>query len=403
MDSAELKLVQKAINGDAKALDTLVSTYFKDILYLAISQSSIQDAEDIASKSVIKIYEKIGTLKNPEAFVKWMIRIVHNTTINHLKEVNRNLSYVPLDPETEADIVSEDKEFLPGEHINTKELQQTVFEEMKKLSQLEFSCLQYYYFGNLKRAEISEIEGLPPRSISNALNHGKVKLRKLLQKRLGDAVAFSVVPFAGTPILAEIFKMNQAETITTELSSEILQSTQKLVSSSNVTLAKGGVTLGKIISGVIIVATAIGGVFYTMGNQESLPTEEPLSKIVMTEEIELPQITETPEPASEMQINTLEDMIGEENAAKLNYWIESTVENEAAELFMQEIGAEQCDQASEYEYQYKMYKLIKQDKRLFIAVKQSESSGVCKVLYTFGQIEEPELEPWHVILLFDEV
>ena len=57
----------------------LYETVYKDLYRLAYYyMGNPQEAEDAVAESVLKAYEKFGTLRNKEAFKKWIFKILVN-------------------------------------------------------------------------------------------------------------------------------------------------------------------------------------------------------------------------------------------------------------------------------------------------------------------------------------
>jgi len=115
-----------------------------------------------------------------------------------------------------------------------------------------------------------------------------------------------------------------------------------------------------------------------------------------------PEASSTPtEPDSEpFIIITIEDMIGEEEASKLLTFETGPVDETAWLDFVARIGADIEGTAVEYDNEYTMYLLRKQDKQLILAERKNLDSGEIDVFYQFGIIEEPPMMI-EIILLFD--
>ena len=66
------ELVRKAQAGDSEAMNQLLKTAYKNILFQCQRiMNHPQDAEDMAQEVLLQIYESLGTLREPERFISW--------------------------------------------------------------------------------------------------------------------------------------------------------------------------------------------------------------------------------------------------------------------------------------------------------------------------------------------
>ena len=79
-------IINKAVNGDTKALTTLINDY-KDIAYnLAYTMvGNREDAKDIVQDSFLRVLGNIGKFRNESGFSTWLYRIVYNESLSFLK------------------------------------------------------------------------------------------------------------------------------------------------------------------------------------------------------------------------------------------------------------------------------------------------------------------------------
>ena len=114
-----------------------------------------------------------------------------------------------------------------------------------------------------------------------------------------------------------------------------------------------------------------------------------------------PEAGSASEPDSEpFIIITIEDMIGEEEALELLTFETGPVDATAWLDFVARIGADIEGTAVEYDKEYTMYLLRKQDKQLFLAERKNLDGREIDVFYHFGSIEEPPMMI-EIMLLFN--
>ncbi len=83
IDSKDSELVEQAINGDRKALETLILRHQAWIYNIALRMVFLpHDAEDVTQEVLVKVITKLGSFKGESAFRTWLYRIVANHVLN---------------------------------------------------------------------------------------------------------------------------------------------------------------------------------------------------------------------------------------------------------------------------------------------------------------------------------
>ena len=108
-------LVEACKKNDLTSFEKLYNKYaskMKGIAYRYANDSAV--AEDIIQDAFIKVFTRIKSLENPNAFEGWLKRIVVNTAINYLNSLKKEqeniseLNYVLKGVETPVMIEQED-------------------------------------------------------------------------------------------------------------------------------------------------------------------------------------------------------------------------------------------------------------------------------------------------------
>lgn len=85
-DQADLELVRSSLNGDKRALETLILRHQPFIYNLALKMtSSPQDADDVTQEVLLKVITKLSQFQGTSAFRTWLYRV----TCNHILNMNR--------------------------------------------------------------------------------------------------------------------------------------------------------------------------------------------------------------------------------------------------------------------------------------------------------------------------
>lgn len=165
------KLVKRAQKGDESAFLSLFQEYEKDIYRMAyLYVKNKHDALDVVQETAYRSFKKISTLKNPDVFKTWLIKIATSCAKDMLRKKKK---VVHLNPEFTDIIDSSDKD-LPLS-LSLQNLLGTLNESEKNI------ILWKYYYGYTLQ-EISEIEGTPLGTVKSVLYRSLARLRKQIRR-----------------------------------------------------------------------------------------------------------------------------------------------------------------------------------------------------------------------------
>lgn len=160
--------VSLAARGDEAAFAQLIMSC-KNTLYAAARAilRNGADAEDCVQEAVLKGWEKLGTLKEPDYFTTWMTRIVVNTAINMSRKRARQQA-LPLIADVPA------KGSHADEHMDIRRA-------IESLDPKTRICTVLYYFEDVPIAQIAAIVGLRQGTVKSRLFRAREKLRGILE------------------------------------------------------------------------------------------------------------------------------------------------------------------------------------------------------------------------------
>lgn len=156
-------LIEKAVLGDAEAFLELMDRNSLAMYKVARAiLNNDNDAADAIQDTILSCFEKIHTLKKPEYFKTWLIRILINKCIGILWHYDReNLS--GKIPET----MREDQSLAEFE-----------FKEMLNLIDEKYRLiLIFYYLEGFKISEIAEILGINENTVKTRLARAREQIR----------------------------------------------------------------------------------------------------------------------------------------------------------------------------------------------------------------------------------
>lgn len=165
------RLVKQAQKGNDKAYLMLFQQYEADIYRMAyVYVKNNDDALDLVQEVAYQSFKKISTLKKPEYFKTWLMKITINCA---LSLINKNKKVIPLNLDFEVLTGSEDEDIALT--LSLHELIDTLKEDEKSVI-----LLKYYDDRTLK--EISEILDIPLGTAKSVLYRALDKLRQDLKE-----------------------------------------------------------------------------------------------------------------------------------------------------------------------------------------------------------------------------
>ncbi|MDR3546295.1 MAG: sigma-70 family RNA polymerase sigma factor [Candidatus Limnocylindrales bacterium] len=175
------ELVERAQRGDAGAFETLVHGV-ADGLY-AIAWRILRDpdrAEDALQQALIRMWEKLSSLRDPERFDAWAYRLVVHASY---REARRQPRWTPRVREISIDPPDDDP---VGAIIDRDELERG----FRHLSAEHRAVLVLHYFAGLPVSEVAETLGIPVGTAGSRLHYAVRSLRAAYEADARGIVAW---------------------------------------------------------------------------------------------------------------------------------------------------------------------------------------------------------------------
>ncbi|WP_203248243.1 sigma-70 family RNA polymerase sigma factor [Sporosarcina beigongshangi] len=159
--------MKKAQQGNDKAFLKLLQQYEADIYRTAfLYVKNENDASDVVQEVAYRSFKNIHTLKNPEYFKTWLIKITITCAINVLQKSKK---VVPLRPESE--------EFI-GSHDEDISLSLTIQNLLNTLDEDEKSVVLLKFYNDYTFKEIAQTLEIPLGTAKSILYRALNKLRE---------------------------------------------------------------------------------------------------------------------------------------------------------------------------------------------------------------------------------
>ena len=171
MDPSEKrKLARKAIRKNPDAYGALITEY-KEYLYKMayLYMKNEQDALDIVGTTILKGFQNIHTLKNPDWFKTWITKILIRTAQDELKKV------IYFDSADEIQI---------SERYNGVSLEEKhdLYSAIDQLSERYQTVIVLKYFSGFSVREIAFVMNIPEGSVKAYLSRARSELKNILKE-----------------------------------------------------------------------------------------------------------------------------------------------------------------------------------------------------------------------------
>jgi len=180
MNDYEIELIQKAIDGDKKALVELIRIYetniYTTLFYLKKDRN---DLNDLAQDVLIKLSKKIHQLKNPKYFKTWLNQIIINSYYDYLRKNKKNL--INIEKNIDEDVTSQipDKKNNPQDAILYSELDYVIKTSIENLplhykipiALREIQGLSYFDISQITKTSIGTVKSRIARARSMIKNN----------------------------------------------------------------------------------------------------------------------------------------------------------------------------------------------------------------------------------------
>ncbi len=165
--------VLRAQSGDREALNELLKT-IQEPLYRYISTLVREQApaEDILQEVFIRIYRKLGWLREPQVFRAWAYQIATRETFRYLKRERRWADQV------RDETILKTIPALPARAEVMPELIERLPQLVANLSPASRTVIVLYYLGEMSLDETAAVLEIPIGTVKSRLAYGLESLRR---------------------------------------------------------------------------------------------------------------------------------------------------------------------------------------------------------------------------------
>jgi RNA polymerase sigma factor (sigma-70 family) len=172
----DAELVARCCRGEAEAWSELVERYARYVHAIAVQGYRMQgaDAEDCFQDVFLRVYDRLGSLRNPESLRPWIAQLTRRVCLDRLAALGRD---EPADLE------------LTGLEATLEELDEAlaVREAMAGLSEECREVLDRFFCRDESYRRIGAELGLPAGTIASRISRCLAKLRERFEGRIPPA------------------------------------------------------------------------------------------------------------------------------------------------------------------------------------------------------------------------
>lgn len=183
------ELVSYIVKGKAELFSAIIDRYQSKVYSTAFHYThDYEEARDLTQEIFIKLYNSLASYKNNASFSTWLYRIAVNRCIDWTRKKKlQTVSVVCDGSEEETDIydILEDGGIGPEEELIRQENKDYIKKVVEGLPEIYKTVIILYYFEDFSPQEISDITGIPKRTIETRLFRAKRLLKLRLEECIG--------------------------------------------------------------------------------------------------------------------------------------------------------------------------------------------------------------------------
>ena len=178
----ERSVIEECRKGDFRNFRKVVAAASPVAFSIALRMTGDEEAaSDITQETMVKVWEKIESVKSAEAFKTWLCRITVNKCYDYFRKNKANPEFKPDEKSWKfiSDTIGgSDRE------LENKEISLIVKQLTDKLSPTQKAVFVLSDLDEMTREEIAEITGLSLKNIKANLYHARKKIGELLERQL---------------------------------------------------------------------------------------------------------------------------------------------------------------------------------------------------------------------------
>ena len=191
MKNEDAQLINRFLTGDETAFTTLVKKHQKRVHALAWRKvGDFHIAEELTQDTFLKVYQKLGTLKNPNQFAGWLYVITDRVCTGWYRKQKPQMKSLETTTGEEIDESSyhhyEDEQ---RENASVEYRRGFIKNLLEQLPESERTVVTLHYLGEMTCKAISEFLGVSPNTVKSRLQRARNRLKEqenMIRETLGS-------------------------------------------------------------------------------------------------------------------------------------------------------------------------------------------------------------------------
>jgi RNA polymerase sigma-70 factor (ECF subfamily) len=182
--SGDQKLVERCLEGENDAWETLIRSYGKSIYNLSYRFSNRREAaEDLTQEILLHVYRNLKSYRSEAGSLKnWILRVARNLIIDHYRRQRRQPRSAGSE-ELEAMNIQDASVPSPQKALERGEAARFLMDGIQSLSfDLKEAVIMRDIEG-MAYNEMADLLGVPEGTVKSRINRGRVELTRILMKR----------------------------------------------------------------------------------------------------------------------------------------------------------------------------------------------------------------------------
>ncbi len=301
MEQEKLKeLIQKSIQGDGAAQETLVLAVQNKVYYHCKKMlKKEEDAQDATQDVLVAMLTSLDKLKEPAAFWGWVNGITANRC-RHLLSAPHKEWQIPENEEGDSlldSVENLDETLVPEKALDNEETQRMILDLVDDLPPEQRMCVLFYYYDEMSVRDIAQAMDTSEGTVKSRLNYA----RKSIKAGVEDYERKGVKLYSVSPILLLLyFLRREAESTAldsaaaTAMAGRVLAQAGSVAGAAAASAGAAGTAAGaaaagisvKVVAAVLAGAVVIGGaaVGLVALSSQTEPATSPSPEILQSEE-----------------------------------------------------------------------------------------------------------------------
>jgi RNA polymerase sigma-70 factor (ECF subfamily) len=187
-NEADLMLIERAKDGDARAFEVLVRKYQSRVA--AVITRVVHDparVQDLTQEVFLKVYRSLHQFRGDAAFFTWLYRIAINTARNHLQSVEHDPLATDIDVDTELCPAPELHDArTPEDYLLNNEMSRLIRSAIEQLPDHMRNAVLMRDVEGLTYEQIAMKMACPIGTIRSRIFRGRHEIMQRLQRYLVD-------------------------------------------------------------------------------------------------------------------------------------------------------------------------------------------------------------------------